>query len=94
MKAKSTFLVRKALASPTLVRGRLRGQGSVLPTPVHSRNISLNKLVIRWMSAKEWLPRKGQWHACARNYNGGRYRGDCWGSAPRCREPQLRCKED
>lgn len=50
MKAKSTFLVRKALASPTLVHGSPRSEGPVLPMPVHSGNLSLNKLVIRWMS--------------------------------------------
>jgi hypothetical protein len=53
MKAKSTFLVQKALVSPTSVHGSPHGEGPVLPMPVHSGNLSLNKLVIRWMSVNQ-----------------------------------------
>jgi len=50
MTTKSTFLERKARASPTLVHGSPHGEGPVLPTPVHWGQSQLNKSVIWWMS--------------------------------------------
>jgi len=53
MKAKSTFLARKALASPTLVQGRLRGRRSGLPNAYPKRqNQPQHKPVIRRISVK------------------------------------------
>ena len=54
MKTKSTFLVRKALASPTLVHGSLHGEGPVLPSARPLGQSQLNKSVIWWMSVKSF----------------------------------------
>jgi hypothetical protein len=55
MEAKSTFLAQNALPSPTLVPGSPNDDGPGLPTAVFAANISVERLVIRWMSVKSGL---------------------------------------
>ena len=53
MKAKSTFLERTPRPLPTMVPGSLHDDGSGLPISIDGSNISLERSVIWWMSAKE-----------------------------------------
>ena len=56
--AKSTFLVQNALPSPTLVPSCPHDDGSGLPTAASGGNISSERPVIRWMSAKKLCLRR------------------------------------